>query len=166
MKLNSFRIINLIGFILAVVLLIASYYFEYVEGLQPCLLCLLQRWAMGLVAIVLLIATVHNPRQVGIHIYAAITFVVAIVGIVASARQVWLQHLPSRSTEVCVPGLNFLLQTRPLPEVIKIMFRGSRECAEATWSFLGLTMAQWALIFFVIFALLGLFQLFRKYSTK
>jgi disulfide bond formation protein DsbB len=144
-----------------VVLLAISFYFEFVLGMQPCLLCILQRWALGLLGLVFLMAGLHHTKKLGSLVYCFIALLMAAGGIAASARQVWLQHQPPRPEETCIPGLNFLLQTRPLPDVIKLMFQGGRECAEVTWRFLGLTMAEWTLAIFIIFSVIIIWLIFR-----
>ena len=43
-----------------------------------------------------------------------------------------------------------------------MIFKGSGECAEVTWTFLDLSIAQWALGWFVLFALVGVAVIFRR----
>lgn len=133
--------------------------------MEPCLLCVLQRWTVMLLGTVFLVASLHHARAFGYRIYAFLTFIISIIGAIAAGRQVWLQHQPLRRDEVCVPGLDYLLKTHPLPEVLRIMIRGGHDCAVVTWRFLSLTMAEWVLIFFIFLALLSLYQLFRKYLS-
>jgi len=56
----------------------------------------------------------------------------------------------------CGAGLDYLMNTVPLTEVISEVLTGSGECAELKWSFLGLSMPAWVLI---SLSLLGLFAL-------
>lgn len=166
---NIPRKINLLGLLICLVLVGSSYYFEYVKGLMPCLLCLTQRWSLMVLGVILLTAVIQNPKQIGIRIYAIIVFLIASLGLYAASRQAWLQHQPVTGDETCVPGLNYLLQTCPLPHVVKLMLQGSSECGRVTWQFLGFTMAECSLVFFVIFVLLGLVQFFlsfKKAETK
>ena len=152
------RKINLLGLILCIILVSSSYYFEYVKGLMPCLLCLTQRWSLTLLGIILLFAVIQNPKKLGVRIYASLTFLIASLGLYAATRQAWLQHQPSLGTDTCVPGLSYLLQTCPLPEVARRLLIGSPECGRITWEFMGFTMAECSLVFFVVFVILGLLQ--------
>jgi disulfide bond formation protein DsbB len=52
----------------------------------------------------------------------------------------------------CGPGLDFILERFPLSKALNLILRGSGECAEKGWTFLGLTIAGWALVWFVLFA--------------
>ena len=150
------RKINFVAFLCCILLLIVSFYFQFADRMQPCLLCILQRWVMGALMIIFLLAAIQNPKKMGVRIYAAIAFLFAVLGAVLAGRQVWLQHQPPSPQETCLPGLQFLLQTRPLPEVVKIMFHGGSDCAEVTWRFLGMTMAEWTLLIFILVAIFSL----------
>ena len=161
MKLLSARAINSIGLVICLALLAMSYYFQLDKGMDPCLLCLLQRWLLTLSGILFFIAALHHPQQRGFRVYGILSLLSALGGIIASGRQVWLQHQPPNLSEACVPGLNYLLQTRPLPDVLKLMLHGGQDCAAIVWRF-GLTMSEWSLLFFALLALLSLIQIFRR----
>ena len=42
-----------------------------------------------------------------------------------------------------------MLQTLPLTEVISKVLKGSGECAEQGWLFLGLAIPSWTFVFFI-----------------
>jgi disulfide bond formation protein DsbB len=46
-------------------------------------------------------------------------------------------------------GLNYMLETLPLTDVLAKVFKGSGECAETGWLFLGLAIPAWTLVFFI-----------------
>lgn len=162
---NSTRTLNFIGLLLSIILLLGAYYLEYVKGQTPCLLCILQRSALMLLMVIFLIGAIHAPRYWGRYIYGILIMLFSAAGLTAAIRQTWLQHQPPAATETCVPGLNFLLQTRPLPEVIKLMFHGGRDCAEVLWRIFGLTLAEWTSIFFIVFFILGVLH-FVRYRNR
>lgn len=162
MKFSSTRSINLFSFLLCIFLLADAYYLQYFQNIQPCLLCLLQRWIFMAIAIIFLFAFVHNPKKTGQKIYAFLALIFSAGGIAAAARQVWLQHQPPASTPNCMPGMSFLIKTRPLHEVFTIMLRGSDDCAKVVWRLIGVTLAEWTLIFFILIAILSLVQCFRR----
>ena len=43
-----------------------------------------------------------------------------------------------------------MLDTLPLSETVRKVFEGSGECAEKAWVFLHLSIAGWALVFFIV----------------
>jgi disulfide bond formation protein DsbB len=50
----------------------------------------------------------------------------------------------------------------PLGKVVANLFRGSGQCAEVTWRFLGLSIAEWSLMCFAGFGVLALVTIFRR----
>ena len=72
----------------------------------------------------------------------------ALAGISVSLRQLWLQHLPADQVPACGPGLEFLMESSPLMEVISKVLKGSGECATVDWTFLGMAMPFWVAVFF------------------
>jgi disulfide bond formation protein DsbB len=46
-------------------------------------------------------------------------------------------------------GLNYMLETLPLTEVITRVLKGSGECQEQGWLFMGLAIPSWTFVFFV-----------------
>jgi disulfide bond formation protein DsbB len=49
-----------------------------------------------------------------------------------------------------------MLEQFPLSQVFALVLRGSGECAEAGWRFLGLTIAGWSLVWFLGLTVLSL----------
>ncbi|NCU85471.1 MAG: disulfide bond formation protein B, partial [Betaproteobacteria bacterium] len=52
--------------------------------------------------------------------------------------------------------LYYMIDHFPLGKVVANLFRGSGQCAEVTWRFLGLSIAEWSLLCFALIALSGL----------
>jgi disulfide bond formation protein DsbB len=75
---------------------------------------------------------------------------------------VWLQHLPADQVPACGPDLFFMMENFPLGRMLQLLLRGSGQCAEVHWTFLGLSIAEWSLAWFVAFAALALFLALRK----
>jgi protein dithiol:quinone oxidoreductase len=143
------RIGYVLGFFVCLGLLGYAYYLQYVEGLEPCPLCVLQRSAVAGMGVVFLIAVFHNPGRIGATVYAVLQLAIGGAGAAVAARQVWLQSLPKDQVPACGMSLNYMLDTLPLAETLKKVFEGSGECAEKGWVFLHLSIAGWALVFFI-----------------
>ena len=90
-----------------------------------------------------------------------LTLLFTIGGLISAGRHVWLQHLPADQVPACGPGLNYLLDTLPLGQVLDMVFRGSGECAQISWQFLGFSLPEVTLMMFIVYAIFGLLQLFR-----
>ena len=143
------------------VLLASGYYLQYVEGQDPCPLCLVQRGFYYACGAVFLVAAFHGA---GGTAYSVVAFVLALGGIGVAGRQVWLQHLPAEQVPACGPDLFYMLENFPLGRTIEKLFSGSGQCAEVKWRFLGLSIAEWSLAWFVALAVLALWVGFRRQS--
>ncbi len=160
LKLNS-RIWFFLGFLGCAALLAIGAYLQFIEEQEPCPLCISQRIAILLTGIVFLIAALHNPDRTGIKIYAVLGALVALGGASISTRHVWLQHLPPDKIPECGPGLEYVFENFPLSETIKLMLSGTGDCAEVSWTMLGLSIPEWTLIAFIMLALLSLLQIWN-----
>lgn len=151
----SRRLINTTGFIACVLLVAYAYYLQFYEGLEPCPLCIFQRVAMAALGLVFLVAAVHDPRRTGARVYAVLLGLTAAIGAAVAARHVWLQNLPADQVPACGPGLDYMLDAFPLTETIRMVLRGSGDCAIIDWTFLGLSIPAWTLASFAVLGLMG-----------
>lgn len=144
-----------------------AYYAQFEMGLEPCPLCILQRVAFIALLGVCLLAAVHAPTGgVGRKAYGALALLTAGAGAAIAGRHVWLQHLPADQVPDCGPGLDYMLEAFPLSKTITMLFTGSGECAKVDWTFAGLSMPEWTLVWFAIFALGALYYGFRSYAPR
>ena len=127
-------------------LLAFAYYLQYVQHLEPCPLCYVQRWAFYAILAVFVIAAIHGRRAL---IYGCLVTLFAAGGLSAAIRQVWLQHLPADKVPQCGPDLIFMLKNFPLGDTLSNLVQGSGECAKVDWTFLGFSIAEWSLACFV-----------------
>lgn len=151
MTLPDRRILNFAGFLVCVGLMAYALYAQHQLMLEPCPLCVLQRFAVIGLGIVFLIAAIHNPAGMARRVYAGLLGLMTVFGVIVAGRHVWLQHLPSDEIPACGPGLDYMWENFPLADVVNMVFKGSGECATVDWTFLGLSMPAWVLI-----AVLGL----------
>jgi disulfide bond formation protein DsbB len=143
-------------------LLAYGYYLQYFQSQDPCPLCLVQRGFYYAVLAVFLAAALHAPARGGRRAYCAAAFLAAAGGFGVAARQVWLQHLPADQVPACGPDLFFMMENFPLSRTLEKLFMGSGQCAEVTWRFLGLSIAEWSLAWFAALALYALWLGLRR----
>ena len=132
-----------------IALMVFGLYLEYIQGLEPCPLCVFQRIAYILIGLIALIGATHNPKDLFLVIYKFLIIITAITGALIAGRQVWLQHLPAESVPECGPGLDYMLNVFPFADAIRMILSGSGECAEVQWRFIGFSIAEWSLIMFI-----------------
>jgi len=147
----STRVAFAAGALACALLLGFGYYLQYGRGLEPCPLCLVQRGFFYAVMAVFVLGALHAPRRGGTVMYGVLAFLFAFGGAAVAGRQVWLQHLPPDKVPQCGPDLFFMLENFPLAQALKKLFTGTGECAAVDWSFLGLSIAGWSLVWFAIF---------------
>jgi disulfide bond formation protein DsbB len=138
-----------------------AFYLQYIEGLEPCPLCMLQRICVMAMGIVFLVATFHNPGRASAGVYALLQLLIGGAGAAIAARQVWLQSLPKDQVPACGMGLDYMLETLPFTDAMRQVLEGSGECAEKGWEFLHLSIAGWTLVFFVAM-IVASFALIRR----
>ncbi|HUQ24139.1 MAG TPA: disulfide bond formation protein B [Burkholderiales bacterium] len=139
-----------------------GYYLQYVQGLNPCPLCYVQRYFFIAMLAIFAIGAVHGPRRTGAAIYGILAALFAAGGAAAASRQVWLQHLPADKVPQCGPDLKFMLKNLPLSDTLTRLVQGTGECAAVDWKFLGLSIAGWALVWFVVLAAYALWLGIRR----
>ena len=144
-----------LGAVTCAALVGTALYLQHIMHLEPCPLCIVQRVLVMILGLVMAIAAIHDPKGRGRHAYAAMVAVVALLGAGVAGRHVYLQNLPPDRIPECGPGLEYILDAFPIGEAFALILRGSGECAEVQWTFLGLTIPGWTLIVFVGFAVFG-----------
>jgi protein dithiol:quinone oxidoreductase len=158
----SFRAQFLAGFFICVALLAFALYSQYQLGLNPCPLCTFQRGAFVLLAAVFLIGALHSPRGAGgRRAYGLLALLAAALGTMVAGRHVWLQHLPADKVPACGPDLSYMMEAFPFADVLRKVFTGSGECAVVDWTFLGLSMPEWSLAWFLALLAWALFAVCR-----
>jgi disulfide bond formation protein DsbB len=129
----------------------AIYYLQEEVGLEPCPMCILQRVAMMAIGATALVAAIHGPRGWGTRVYSGFIVLFAVAGGAVAMRHSYLQHFPPKF-ESCGTDLEFLLGNFPLVQALPKIFAGTGSCSKVDWKFLGLSIPEWTLVWFVIFA--------------
>ena len=150
------RLLFLAGFLASAGLIGAALLFQYDMGLVPCPLCIVQRWFVIAIGVLLLAGALHHPRTWGLRLYGVGVMLLAGLGGAVAARHVWIEHLPPGTVAGCGADLDYMMQNFPLLKTVTLLWAGTSDCATVTWSLLGLSMAGWMLLCFAGFAVLGI----------
>lgn len=135
----------MLGFLACAAAMLVALFFQHVMGLEPCPLCIFQRVVVIVLGGVFLLATLHGPGISGRKIYGALLSLITLTGIGLAGRHLWLQYAPHEEL-ACGPGLEYMLQIMPLQEVLADVLKGTGECAEIAWTFLGVSIPGWTLV--------------------
>ncbi len=160
---SSYRLIN--GFLLFMAVTAMAFALLYLQkylGLSACPLCIFQRVGMIGIGIFALLAVMVNPAKMWQRLILWLgSFASSVWGLAVAGRHVWLQHLPADEVPACGPGLNYWLDVLPIMQVFEEVFKGSGECAEVVWTFLGLTIPEQTLLVFAFLTLVLLVLLVK-----
>jgi len=135
-------------------------YLQQAVGLEPCPMCIVQRYALVLVALVAGLSALFSRKGFQIS-GAGLLVLIAGFGAFVAARQSWLQWYPP---EVASCGRDFygMIETFPLKRALPMIFKGSGDCSKVDWTFLGGSIANWSFLCFVVIALVSLVLIRRR----
>ncbi len=133
-----------------VAMLAVGLYLQLVLDMLPCPLCILQRYAFAAVALACLI-TAALPAA-ATRIGAAIACVAALAGGGIAIRHLWVKAHPEVSCGIdpLETSLNKIFIADWFPK----LFQADGLCTTEYDPILGLSIPQWALVWFTIFALI------------
>jgi disulfide bond formation protein DsbB len=146
--------------LLCLSLLAFGLYLQHGVGLEPCPMCIVQRYALLLLAV--LSALLAWPGQRLAHAVGSLLgLLLCAFGAFVAARQSVLQWWPPEFAS-CSRDFYGMIETFPLRRAIPMIFQGSGDCTAIDWTFLGLSIANWSFVAFVAMGLALLFGLLRR----
>ncbi len=147
-----------------VAMLAFGMYLQHVVGLEPCPMCIVQRYALIFVAIFAAVAA-GTGRKGMQTVFAVLVLVASVGGAFVAARQSWLQWYPPEIVS-CGRDLYGMIETFPLKRLLPMIFRGSGDCTKVDWTFLGGSIANWSFLCFSAFSVLALVMLWRRPNQR
>ena len=165
MKLSSITLQRwmLLTALASIGMLFFGFYLQHVVGLNPCPMCIVQRYA--LIGVVVLGLIGWRLQGKGLALTALVLALDAGFGGFTAARQSWLQWYPP---EIVTCGRDFygMVENFPLNRAIPMIFKGSGDCTKIDWTFLGGSIANWSFVVFVVFGLMGLWVAFKSLKPR
>ncbi|MBP6008021.1 MAG: disulfide bond formation protein B [Rhodoferax sp.] len=135
-------------------------YLQISQNLNPCPMCIVQRYALFLVAITAGLAGASTRKTLRIP-FIVLLLISAGFGAFVAARQSWLQWYPPQ-VSACGRDFYGMIETFPLQRAIPMIFKGTGDCAKVDWTFLGGSIANWSFVCFVLISLLATVLLWRQ----
>ncbi len=137
-------------------------FLQYAGHLEPCPMCILQRYAFSGVILVSLAAALHGSRRSGPRVfYGCLLVLLSLAGGGVAAWQSYIQRFPPNLAE-CGPSLSYMLESFPLSSSLPMIFRGAGDCTAIDWTFLGLSIANWSLLSFALIAIAAVIAMIRR----
>ena len=157
---NAPRRVMVLVCLACVALLAFGMYLQHVVGLEPCPMCIVQRYALVLIAVCAGLTGATGRK--GLQISGSLVLVVlAVAGAFVAARQSWLQWYPPEVAS-CGRDLYGMIETFPLKRALPMIFRGGGDCTKVDWTFLGGSIANWSFLWFGAMALVGAVLIWRQ----
>ena len=129
-------------------------YLQNVVGLEPCPMCIVQRYCLILVMVFSALAAASR-KPAAWRFWGLMGVAVAGFGAFTAARQSWLQWNPP-PVATCGRDLFGMIESFPLQRAIPMIFKGAGDCSAIDWTFLGGTIANWSFVWFVAFLVVTL----------
>ncbi len=153
------RVFAAIAVICAAMLAFGILYLQNVVGLEPCPMCIVQRYALIIVGVFSAFAA-FSRKPGAWRLWGLLAVAMSAFGAFTAARQSWLQWNPPEFA-TCGRDIYGMIESFPLQSAIPMIFKGSGDCSAIDWTFLGGTIANWSFVWFVIFAIVILAVLLR-----
>lgn len=140
----------------------ASYYVQHVLGIDPCPLCIVQRFTyLGLIPVFLAAAVAPNgggAQRASFWTAGAL----ALGGLAVAGYQTYLQLSPAPEAVRCSASLAYMLDSMAFTEVLAQLLRATGDCSDTSFTILGFTLAQASVLVFLGFILTLALLLRRK----
>lgn len=131
-------------------LVAGAVYLQVFHDEQPCPLCILQRYALLLVALFALAGMmVRSPKAAKVCTWLA--WGCAIIGAGVAGRHVYVQWFPI--TSCGVDTLEPIVDGLPMARLLPLVFQVGGFCETPYPPILGLSLPQWALVAFAAIAI-------------
>jgi disulfide bond formation protein DsbB len=132
--------------------------------LQPCHLCNFQRLLYILVALFALCGVVLPSRR---RLWSALVALTAAYGVLTALQQSWMQYAPDKAIEC---GFGDPSLTEQLINWLGVkwpaMFMVTGFCTSKEWVFLGLSLANWSGVCFLLLFAAALRLLLRRAASR
>lgn len=135
--------------VLCLGLLGVGLYLQYGRDMLPCPLCIIQRYAFFFIAIVCLIGA-FLPRGAAVAA-SGIAALLAVSGAGVAGWHLWVKAHPTVSCGI--DPVEVALNALPTSKLMPFLFQADGMCTTEYPPILGLSIPQWSLVWFVIFAI-------------
>jgi protein dithiol:quinone oxidoreductase len=131
-----------------------AFYAQYVQHFEPCPLCYFQRIVIALLSITWLINMLVRCLPA---LQLSMQLCLCTLGNILAGRHLWIQMHPDVAKGSCGMGIQYMIDSYPFLEVILKSWKGTVDCADASWRMLHLTAPAWLIIIFTGMTIISLF---------
>ena len=143
---------------------ITALYFQHVNGLTPCIMCIYQRTAMWGIVVAAAIVLIANNLITRLLAYAVWGYSAVKGYLIAGEHlEIIFSDDPFFSTCEIVPNFP---SWAPLHEWIPAVFEAKGDCLENSWQFMSMGMAEWMQIIFATYFVALVLVLLSRFINK
>jgi disulfide bond formation protein DsbB len=150
------RLASLLAGLFCLGLVAYAIWLQNTQGLNPCPLCIFQRVGVASLGVALILAALPTARlRWALYTVSVLVGLAALATAGVAIRHLYIQAQPPGSVPACGATLDYLMDVFTPVEVLRKVLTGSGECAKVDWTFLGLAMPAWVLIWALLLGALG-----------
>lgn len=136
---------------------------QHLQSQAPCPLCILQREAFFLFALLAIAGAIHNPPRRVAARYAGGMALAALAGLGVAIWNVWTLHHPKFGCGIDV--MEQFVNNLPTATLLPFIFHASGDCSARHHPILGLMVPEWALAWFAALFLSAAFLVYKWLSA-
>lgn len=136
---------------------------QHLQSQAPCPLCVLQREAFFLFALIAIGAAIHNPQRRGAALYAGAMALAALAGLGVASWHNWTLHHPKFGCGIDV--MEQFVNNLPTAKLMPFIFFASGDCSARHDPILGLVVPEWALVWLTALFLCAAILAYRWWSA-
>ncbi len=146
--------------LISLALLGVALYLQHVERMLPCPLCIIQRYLFAAIALICLVFALLPGKGSAAKAGAGLGLLTALGGAGVAGWHMWIQAHPTVSCGI--DPLETSLNTFPTANLLPFLFKADGLCSAGYAPIFGLSIPQWSLVWFVIFAIVLGTLFFRR----
>ncbi len=132
---------------------------QHLQNQAPCPLCVLDRVAFSLYALLAIVGAIYNPPLRRAALYAGGMALAALSGLGVAGWHLWTLHHPKFGCGIDV--MEQFVNNLPTAKLMPFMFHASGDCSARHDPILGLLVPEWALVWFAAFFLTAAFLSYK-----
>ncbi len=149
--------------LIPVTLLAEGLILQHLQTQAPCPLCILDRIAFLLFALIAIAGAIHNPPPRGAALYAGGMALISLSGLGVAGWHLWTLHHPKFGCGIDV--MEQFVNSLPTAKLMPFMLRATGDCSARHDPILGLQVPEWALAWFAALFLSAGFLAYRWMSA-
>jgi disulfide bond formation protein DsbB len=136
---------------------------QHLQSQAPCPLCILDRVAFSLFALIAIAGAIHNPPHRVAARYAGAMALASLAGLSVASWHLWSLHHPKFGCGIDV--VEQFVNNLPTAKLLPYIFHASGDCSARLEPMLGLVTPEWAFVWFVTLLLTAAFFTYKWRSV-